>query len=144
MVWHIDCTCLYDKIIWYSEWFYVDCFVLYNGMMNNLRIFLLAQLPNAGQCRLMLEVCRSHTITNHGRTPLDEGSARRTDLYLTTCNTQKRLTSMPPAGFEPSIPASEWPRLRPLGHGDRQSDNIRRLKFMMHRDDKWLESTVRW
>jgi len=42
-----------------------------------------------------------------GRTPLDEGSARRFDLYLTTHNTHKRQTSMPPAGFETAIPASE-------------------------------------
>ena len=43
-----------------------------------------------------------------GRTPLYEWSARRRDLYLTTHNTHKRQTSMPPAGFEPTIPASEW------------------------------------
>jgi hypothetical protein len=31
---------------------------------------------------------------------------RRTDLYLTTHNTHKRETSMSPAGFKPTIPAS--------------------------------------
>ena len=36
-----------------------------------------------------------------GRTPLDEWSARRRDLYLTTHNTHNRQTSMPPVGFEP-------------------------------------------
>ena len=45
-----------------------------------------------------------HTL---GRTPLDEGSARRRELCLTTHNTHKTPTSMPPAGFEPTIPASE-------------------------------------
>jgi len=45
--------------------------------------------------------------TTIGRTPLEEWSARRRDLYLTTHNTCKRQTSMPPAGFEPAIPASE-------------------------------------
>ena len=45
--------------------------------------------------------------TTLGRTPLDELSGRRWDLYLTTHNTHKRETSMPPAGFEPSVPASE-------------------------------------
>ena len=39
-----------------------------------------------------------HTIV--GRTPLNEGSARRRNLYLTTSNTHKRQTSMLPAGFE--------------------------------------------
>jgi hypothetical protein len=43
------------------------------------------------------------------RTPLDEWSARRRDLYLTTHNTHNKQTSMPPVGFEPAIPASERP-----------------------------------
>jgi hypothetical protein len=41
---------------------------------------------------------RSTTV---GRTPLDEWSAHRRDLYLTTHNTYNRQTSMPPVGFEP-------------------------------------------
>jgi hypothetical protein len=42
-----------------------------------------------------------------GRTPLDELPSRRRDLYLTTHNTHNRQTSMPSAGFEPTIPACE-------------------------------------
>ena len=42
-----------------------------------------------------------------GRTPLEEWSARRRDLYLTTHNTQYRQTSMSPVVFEPTISASE-------------------------------------
>ena len=42
-----------------------------------------------------------------GRTPLDERSARRRDLYLTTHDTQNRQISMPPVGFEPTISAGE-------------------------------------
>jgi len=38
--------------------------------------------------------------TTLGRTPLDELSARRRDLYLTTQNIHKRQTSTPPAEFE--------------------------------------------
>ena len=34
-----------------------------------------------------------------GRTPLDEWSARRRDLYLTTHNTHNRQTPVPPVGF---------------------------------------------
>ena len=34
-----------------------------------------------------------------GRTPLDEGSARRRDLYLTTHDTHNRQISTPPVGF---------------------------------------------
>jgi len=44
------------------------------------------------------------------RTPLDEWSARRRDLYLTTHNTHNRQTSMPPVGFEPTISAGERPQ----------------------------------
>jgi len=52
--------------------------------------------------------------TTLGRTPLDELSARHTDLYLTTHNTHNRQTFIPPAGFEPTIPASERPQIHAL------------------------------
>jgi hypothetical protein len=48
--------------------------------------------------------------TTAGRTPLDEWSARRRDLYLTTHNTHRRQTSMLPVGFEPTISADERPQ----------------------------------
>ena len=61
---------------------------------------------------------RDFTITlRHitlGRTPLDEWSGRRRDLFLVTQNTRNRQTSMPPAGLEPAIPASEWPQTHAL------------------------------
>ena len=44
-----------------------------------------------------------------GRTPLDEWSARRRDLYLTTHDTHNRQISVPPVGFEPKISAGERP-----------------------------------
>jgi len=50
-----------------------------------------------------------------GRTPLDEWSARRRDLYLTTHNTHNRQTSIPPVRFEPTISAGEWPQTYALG-----------------------------
>jgi hypothetical protein len=54
----------------------------------------------------------NHTFrhTTVGRTPLDEGPARRRDVYMTTHNTHKRQTSMPPAVFEPTILVSERPQ----------------------------------
>ena len=52
--------------------------------------------------------------TTVGRTPLDEWSARRRDLYLTTHNTHNRQTSMPPVGFEPTISAGERPQTNAL------------------------------
>jgi len=48
--------------------------------------------------------------TTVGRTPLDEWSARRRDLYLTTHNTHNRQTSIPAVGFEPTISAGERPQ----------------------------------
>ena len=48
--------------------------------------------------------------TTVGRIPLDEWSARRTDLYLTIHNTHNTQTSMPPVGFEPTISAGERPK----------------------------------
>jgi hypothetical protein len=51
-----------------------------------------------------------------GRTPLDKGSARRRDLYLTTHTTHKRQTPIPPAGFELTIPASGGPQTQALDH----------------------------
>jgi hypothetical protein len=52
-----------------------------------------------------LDHIQRHTIVC--TTPLDEWSARRRDLYMTTHNTHNRQTSMPSAGFELSIPAGE-------------------------------------
>ena len=56
----------------------------------------------------ILDVSRSHTTV--GRTPLDEWSARRRDLYLTTHDTHNRQISMPPVGFKPTISAGERPQ----------------------------------
>jgi hypothetical protein len=62
--------------------------------------FPMARQPLGGLGRLIFEASRSHfRHTTLGRTPLDEGPARRRDLYLTTLNTHKRLTSMPPVGY---------------------------------------------
>jgi hypothetical protein len=63
--------------------------------------------PRPRNCRGFMITLR---YTTFGRTPLDEWSAWRRDRYLTTHNTQTRQTSMPPAGFEPTITASERPQ----------------------------------
>jgi hypothetical protein len=72
----------------------------------------MAQQPLVGQGLFIIEASRSHPVrhTTLGSTPLDERSARRRDLYLTTYNTHKRQTFMHTAGFEPTIPASELPQ----------------------------------
>ena len=49
-----------------------------------------------------------------GRTPLDEWSARRRDLCLTTHNTHNRQTCMLSLGFEATISAGERPQTHAL------------------------------
>jgi len=55
----------------------------------------------------MLIVTSDHTLVS---TPLDEWSARRTDLYLTIHSTHNRQTSMLLASFEPAIPTRQQPQ----------------------------------
>jgi hypothetical protein len=65
--------------------------------------------------------------TTLGRTPLDEWSARRRYLYLTTDNTHKSQTCMPAGGIQTcnrSKRAAADPRLRPHGHWDRHCAEI--------------------
>ena len=57
--------------------------------------------------RFLVHTQRRTTVS---RTPLDEWSARRRDLYRTTHNTHNRQTSMPPVGFEPTVSAGERPQ----------------------------------
>jgi hypothetical protein len=58
------------------------------------------------QLGYIVEASRSHTFKTHthththGWTPLDEGSACRRDLYLTTHNIHKTQTSVSTAGFD--------------------------------------------
>jgi len=71
----------------------------------------------------------THTL---GRTHLDKGSARLKDMYLTTLNTHKRHISMPPAGFESAVLASERPQTYALhcaatGFGDQELPRLKRL-----------------
>ena len=75
--------------------------------------------PRPPHCRGFIITLRHTTLS---RTPLDWWSARRRDLYMTTHNTHKRLTSMPPGGIRnhnASKRAAADPRLRPHGHYDR-------------------------
>ena len=73
----------------------------------------------------LLSMIHDHTQrrTTVIRIPLDERSARRRDLYLTTHNTHNRQTSMLPGGIRThtlNIRAAADLRLRPRGHWDRQ------------------------
>ena len=57
--------------------------------------------------RFFLDHTQRHITV--GRSPLDEWSVRRGDLYLATHNTHNRQTSMPLVGFEFTIAAGERP-----------------------------------
>ena len=74
----------------------------------SLLLFLLRRNSPSGSgpphCRGFKITLRYTTL---GRTLLTELSARRRDLHLTTHNTHKRQTYKHPAGFEPTVPASE-------------------------------------
>jgi hypothetical protein len=76
-----------------------------------------AQQPLVGHGLLNIEASRSHSGTPHPvRRLLDEWSARCRDVCLTTHNTHKRQASIPSAGLEPAIPATEWPQTHALDH----------------------------
>jgi hypothetical protein len=67
-----------------------------------------------GAPRLSRPHGHTQTRTTICRTPLDEWSARRRDLYLTTPNTHNRQPPRLLAGFEPTISASERPQTHAL------------------------------
>ena len=50
----------------------------------------MARQALVSQSLVFVEASLSHRHTTLGRTPLDEGSARRRDLYLTAHNSHKR------------------------------------------------------
>ena len=56
------------------------------------------------------------------RSPLDEWSAWRRDLYLTTHNNYNRQISVPSTGFEPATPTSERPLTQPDNRETRGSN----------------------
>jgi hypothetical protein len=81
--------------------------VLYSSFRSPSLFYLFAH----SRCRgFLFSLDHTQTHTTVRRTPLDEASARRRDLYLTTQTLYKRQISMPPVRFEPTIPAS--PRLQ--------------------------------
>jgi len=62
----------------------------------------------------------------HGKNPLEEGSARRRDLYLyDTQHSQETEMNAPPVGFEPLISASGRPQRHAL---DSEATGIGQIK----------------
>jgi hypothetical protein len=103
---------------------YVTCWTLliliaFFSFVLILTSFCLLIVGVEGYCLHLTTFSDTYTL---GETPLDERSARCKDLYLTTHNSHKGQTSMPLAGFEPAIPASELPQI----------DSLNRVTFGMH------------
>jgi hypothetical protein len=87
--------------------------------------------PGPPRCLEFMITLRHTTL---GRTYLDKWSARRRDLYLTTHNIHKRQTFMPPAGFEPTILASERPHTQVLDRAATGIGLIESLDFWIRPD----------
>jgi hypothetical protein len=75
---------------------------------RSLYLFYLLVHSRCRGCLFSLDHTQTHNTVD--RAPLDAGSARRRDLYLTTQTLYKRQTSIPPVGFEHTIPASALPQ----------------------------------
>ena len=83
--------------------------------------------------------------TTLGRTPLDEWSARRRDLYLTTHTTHNRQTSMPRVGFEPTISAGERQQTYDLDRAATGTGSTITLCTINHKCEvEWLSRYTGW
>jgi hypothetical protein len=117
-----------------------DCIftlIKYRSIKRSFRnpslFYLLVHIRCRG-CLFSLDHTQTHTTV--GRTPLDEGSARRRDLYLTTQTLYKTNTHAP-VGFEPTIPASARPQTYAL---DRAATGIGAKSFNTTKYDKRTSS----
>ena len=75
-------------------------------MVKSLSLRLLMSYIHM-ECIFLMFLDHTQRRSTVGRTPLDEWSARRRDLYLTTHDTHNRQISMPLVGFKPKISAGE-------------------------------------
>jgi hypothetical protein len=101
-----------DRMVWTQD------ITLHRPMHSSstatyMQVFFMAQQTLVRPGLLSVEASRSHTDPPHS-VGLLGSSTRRRDLYLTTHNTHKTQTSMPSAGFEPAIPASQRPQKHAL------------------------------
>jgi hypothetical protein len=108
-------------INWKFEW---DAFVHDINLQRNLKNRMVAYIRTryyitlffCGHCSPMWAMVHTfmrflvHTQhTTVSMTPIDKWSAHRRDLYMTTHNTHKRQTFVPPLGFKPTNSAGGWP-----------------------------------
>ena len=104
---------------------------------HNSETFPLAQQPKAGQGRLILNICRSHTTTHHKQqdsSGLGIGPSQRSTWQHTALTRERH-----PVGFELAVPANVRPQTlaldrsaTELGISDSSShfnDNCKNHKF---------------
>jgi hypothetical protein len=91
---------------------YWKSFMMWNSKLHFFCLFVFflsaPSVPGAFSIKTFLYHTRRRATV--GRTPLDEWSARRRVLYLTTHNTHNRQTSKPLVGFEHTISACDRPQ----------------------------------
>ena len=97
----------------FARWRIWSLPILFNLVYGTANIFFLsASQPIVGlysQPPLSRFLDHTQRRTTFGRTPPEEWSVRRRDLYPKTHNTHNRQTSMPPVEFEPTISAGARP-----------------------------------
>jgi hypothetical protein len=96
----------------------------------------ITQQPLMSQDLLIVKASWSHSVrhTSLGNIPLDEWSARRRDLYLTTHNNHKRQTSMPrrDSNLQP-----ERPQTNVLDCAATEIGCIRELQNVNYMEQNW-------
>jgi hypothetical protein len=105
--WRFRCTARH----WLTEWV-TDYLFIY------VCIYLfIYPTPLPTNCRLrglLSQLITFHDPNTLDRTPMDERSARRRNIYPTPHNAYKWQISMPPAGIERAIPACVGPQTHAL------------------------------
>ena len=104
-------------------------------------IFVRAQQPKAGQGRLILEVCRSHTVKHHSRNDSCGRGIGLSQGPVPDIMQHSQETSMPLAGFEPTVLSSELPQTLAL---DRSATGVLRKLGMVIFLRNMLYSVVRF
>jgi hypothetical protein len=87
-------------------------FITYIYIYISFFVTLCSNAGHGSSFLRFLDHIKRHTTV--GRTPLDEWSARRRDLCLTTHDSHQKTSMILGGGFEPTLPASERPQIYAL------------------------------
>jgi hypothetical protein len=89
------------------------------GWRKSYSFLLVSLVPTHCRCRGLLSIWSltwTHTHTHSVWLPWTRDQPVPETSTCTTHNIHKRKISMPPAGFEATIPASQWPQAYALDH----------------------------